>query len=169
MGFPGGKESTCQCRFNPWFGNIPWRRKWQLTPVFLPGKSHGQRSLVGYSPWGHKRVGHNSVTKQQQHRNTQRILPVIVLQEITTIGQLVFCFVFYFNHENCSVLVFVERSFKKEGTHVYLWLIHVFIWQKAVKFFKAIVHQFKNKLKKKHGESVSFSYNCIFFFWRKIL
>ena len=35
-------------------GKIPWRRKWQLTPVFLPGESHGQRSLVGYSPWGHK-------------------------------------------------------------------------------------------------------------------
>ena len=33
---------------------IPWRRKWQPTPVFLPGKSHGQRSLEGYSPWGHK-------------------------------------------------------------------------------------------------------------------
>ena len=34
--------------FDPWFGKVPWRRKWQLTPVFLPGKSHGQRSLVGY-------------------------------------------------------------------------------------------------------------------------
>ena len=33
---------------------IPWRRKWQPTPIFLPGESHGQRSLVGYSPWGHK-------------------------------------------------------------------------------------------------------------------
>ena len=33
---------------------IPWSRKWQLTPVFLPGKSHGQRSLAGYSPWGRK-------------------------------------------------------------------------------------------------------------------
>ena len=40
---------------------IPWRRKWQLGPVFLPGKSHGQRSLVGYSPWG-CRVGHNWAT-----------------------------------------------------------------------------------------------------------
>ena len=38
--------------FNPWIGKIPWRRKGQLAPVFLPGKSHGQRSLVGYSPWG---------------------------------------------------------------------------------------------------------------------
>ena len=44
-----GKESTCQCSrhgFNPWSGKIPWRRKWQPTPVFLPGKPHGQRSLV---------------------------------------------------------------------------------------------------------------------------
>ena len=38
----------------PWVGKIPWRRKWQPTPVFLLGKSHGQRSLAGYSPWGHK-------------------------------------------------------------------------------------------------------------------
>ena len=36
------------------FGKIPWRRTWQPTAVFLPGESHGQRSLVGYSPWGHK-------------------------------------------------------------------------------------------------------------------
>ena len=46
-----------QCRkpwFNPWVGKIPWRRKWQPTPVFLPGKSHGQKSLVGYSSSGHK-------------------------------------------------------------------------------------------------------------------
>ena len=55
------KESTCnrQPGFDPWVGKILWRRKWQPTPVFLPGKSHGQRSLVGYSPWGHKRVGHD--------------------------------------------------------------------------------------------------------------
>ena len=51
--FPGGsdgKESAYQCRrprFNPWVGKIPWRRKWQPTPVFLPRKSHGHRSLVG--------------------------------------------------------------------------------------------------------------------------
>ena len=50
------KESGCQCRrrwrhgFNSWVGKIPWRDKWQPTPVFLPGESPGQRSLVGYSP-----------------------------------------------------------------------------------------------------------------------
>ena len=59
VGFPGGasgKEPTCQCRqhkrhmLNPWVRKIPWRRSWQPTPVFLPGESHGQRSLVGYNP-----------------------------------------------------------------------------------------------------------------------
>ena len=55
-----GKESTWQCRrhgFNLWLRKIPWRSKWQPTPVLLPGKSHGQKSLVGYSSWGHKELG----------------------------------------------------------------------------------------------------------------
>ena len=50
-----GKEPICQrrrCGFNPWVKKIPWRRKWQPTPVFLPRKSHGWRNLVGYSPRG---------------------------------------------------------------------------------------------------------------------
>ena len=42
---------------------IPWRRKWQPTPVFLPGKSRGQRSLVGYSLWGRRKVGHDLAAK----------------------------------------------------------------------------------------------------------
>ena len=61
--FPGGasgKEPGCLFRrqkrhgFSPWVRKIPWRRAWQTTPVFLPGESHGQWSLVGYSPWGHR-------------------------------------------------------------------------------------------------------------------
>ena len=51
--------------FNPWVRKIPWRRTWQPTPVILPGKSHGQRRLVHYSPWGHKRVRCDLTTKQQ--------------------------------------------------------------------------------------------------------
>ena len=39
---------------HPWIRKIPWRRKWKPTPVFLPGKFHGQRSLAGSSPWGYK-------------------------------------------------------------------------------------------------------------------
>ena len=45
-----------ETRFDPWVGKIPWRRKWQPTPLFLPGKSHGLRILVGYSPWGLKEL-----------------------------------------------------------------------------------------------------------------
>ena len=58
-----GKESACRCRrckFNPWIRKIPWRRKWQPTIAFLPGKSHEQRNLAGYSLW------HNLATQQQQ-------------------------------------------------------------------------------------------------------
>ena len=71
LGLPwwlSGKESAYQCRkcgFDPWVRKILWRRKWQPTSVFLPGKSHGQRSLAGYSPWDHKRVGHDLVTKHK--------------------------------------------------------------------------------------------------------
>ena len=54
------KKIIClQCRrpgFNPWVGKITWRRKWQPTPVFVPEKSQGQRSLVGYSSWGHQEL-----------------------------------------------------------------------------------------------------------------
>ena len=42
--------------FDSWVRKIPWRRKWQPTPVFLPGEYHGHRSLVGYSPWDHKEL-----------------------------------------------------------------------------------------------------------------
>ena len=63
-----GKESTCQCRrcrFDPWVGKIPWRRKWQPTPVFSPGKAHGQRRLAGHiQSTGSQRLRHNVVTKQ---------------------------------------------------------------------------------------------------------
>ena len=64
------KESTCPCRrpgFDPWVRKIPWRRKWQLTPVFFPGKFHGQRSLAGYSPWGHKE---SDMTEQWNTQST---------------------------------------------------------------------------------------------------
>ena len=61
-----GKESTCQCRRHwsyPSVRKIPWRRKWHPTPVFLPGESHEQRSLAGYSPWCHKGVRHDLATE----------------------------------------------------------------------------------------------------------
>ena len=62
IGFPhgsDGKEFACNAGdvtdvFDPWVGKVPWRRAWQPTPVFLPGESHGQKSLASYSLWGHE-------------------------------------------------------------------------------------------------------------------
>ena len=65
----GGKEATCQCKrpgFDPWVRKIPWRRKWQATPVSLPGESHQEGSLVGYSPQGRKEL---DMTKQLKNSN----------------------------------------------------------------------------------------------------
>ena len=62
-----GKQSACQyrrCRFNPCVRKIPWRRKWEPTPVFLPGEFHGHWGLADYSLWGHKRIGHDLGSKQ---------------------------------------------------------------------------------------------------------
>ena len=75
-GFPGGasgKESACQCKrpkrqgFSPWVGKIPWRMAQQPTSRFLPGESHGQRSLMGYGSWGHKEL---DTTEATQHART---------------------------------------------------------------------------------------------------
>ena len=58
--WPSDKESSYQCRrhgLDSWVRKILWRRKWLLTPVFLAGEFHGQRSLVGYSPWGCRELG----------------------------------------------------------------------------------------------------------------
>ena len=75
LGFPGGasgKEPACQCRrhkrlrFDPWVGKIPWSRKWQSIPVFLPGTSHAQRNLVGYSPWGRKELDTTKHTQKKK-------------------------------------------------------------------------------------------------------
>ena len=52
--------------FDLWVRKIPWKREWQPTPVFLPGESHGQRSLQGYSPWGHKVFDVTERLKEQQ-------------------------------------------------------------------------------------------------------
>ena len=55
VGFPGGSDSKdSPAMQDPWVGRILWRRKWQPTPVLLPGEFHGLRSLVGYSPWSRK-------------------------------------------------------------------------------------------------------------------
>ena len=94
-------------RFNPWVGKIPWSSACQLTPVFLSRDSHGQRSLAGYSPWGHK--------------------------ELDTIEQLAFFFnagslLFYFY---VAVTGFLQMRLRGEGKHILpfpLWASHLCEW-----------------------------------------
>ena len=87
-GFPGrprGKEAVCDYRslwrqrFDPWVRKILWRRKWQPPPVFLPGKSHRQRNLEGYSPWSHK----ESDTTEHARKQTQQTR---VYQKSSSVG-----------------------------------------------------------------------------------
>ena len=68
------KKKIClQCRrpeFNPWVSKIPWRREWLLTQVFLPGKFHGQRGLLGYRQWSHKKIKPDWATNITTHTHT---------------------------------------------------------------------------------------------------
>ena len=71
--FPGGEvaknlpanagEKKKRCKFDSWIRKIHWSRKWQPNPVFLTGKMYGQSSLASYSPWSHKRVGHDLMSE----------------------------------------------------------------------------------------------------------
>ena len=83
--FPGGasdREPACQCRrhkrhgFDPWVEEIPWKRTWQLTSVFLPGESHGQRSQAGYSPQSHKELDTSEVTQHARMVLRQTLLQI---------------------------------------------------------------------------------------------
>ena len=75
-----GEKSTCQCRshrrcrFNPWVRKIPWKREWQPIPVFLTGKSYGQRNLAGYSPWGCKESDTTKQLSTHTHTHTQSMV-----------------------------------------------------------------------------------------------
>ena len=95
--FPGGsdsKASCLQCRrpgFDPWVGKILWRRKWQPTPVLLPGKSHGRRNVVGYSPWGRKESDmterlhfHFHMSIISKFKNPKRVIYLLILWSFTS-------------------------------------------------------------------------------------
>ena len=75
-----GKESVCQCRrhkrpeFDPWVVKIPWRRECLSAPIFLPGESHGQRSLEGYSPWGRKESDITEWLHFHFHTNSEKAM-----------------------------------------------------------------------------------------------
>ena len=85
-----------QCRrpgFNPWVGNILWRREWLPTPVFLPGESHGQRSLAGYSPWGRKEL---DMTERLTYITSSRSIHIVPS------GRISFLFKLNIFHRMCT-------------------------------------------------------------------
>ena len=88
-----GKESTCQCRrcrrcrFHSWVGKIPRKNKWQSTPVFLPGKPHGHKSLMGYRLWGHKELDRTKQLSTHTHTHTH-ICPIDLNADIHTYTQV---------------------------------------------------------------------------------
>ena len=112
-----GKKPACQyrrckrCGLDPWVRKIPWRRALQPTPVFLPGESHGQRSLVGYSPWSHTE---SDMTKRLGiHSGKLLYTPGIpAWYTVMTWGW---------------GWGLIRGRFKREGIYVYLWLIHVIV------------------------------------------
>ena len=85
LGGTGSEEPACRCRgpkrygFNLWVGKIPRRRRWQPTPVFLPGETHGWRSLAGYSPWGRKQSDTLSDLAQHLHSAGRKAVAWILL------------------------------------------------------------------------------------------
>ena len=84
-GFPGGSVECRRCRIDPWVRKIPWRGAWQLTAVFWPGESHGQRSLAGYSAYGRKESDTTEVTQatREKHRGvTGGLLALILLSGV---------------------------------------------------------------------------------------
>ena len=89
MDFPGGSDGKAPCLqcetpgFDPWVGKILWRRKWQPTPVLLPGKSLGQRHMVGYSPLGRKEL---DTTERLHFHFSQTKLTQCGLQQGAAIG-----------------------------------------------------------------------------------
>ena len=89
MTFPGGSEvKKLPANAGDWVGKIPWSRKWQPTPGFLPGESHGQRSLVGYSPQGHKELKTNEHACMHDHLWWERGCRLQCLDVLKFLGHL---------------------------------------------------------------------------------
>ena len=123
LGWCSGKEFACQCKrcrrceFTPWVGKILWSRKWQPTPVFLPGKSHGQRSLAGYSLIGSQRLGHDSTHTHTHTQNplpgTEREIPLVNVNfsyqrvTLTWFSEFLSCLLFFKHNQPKMILMHI--------------------------------------------------------------
>ena len=130
-GFPGGasgKEPRCQCRwhrrpgFDSWVGKIPWRRAWQPTPVFLPGESHEQRSLVGLQSLGSQRVRHDRATN-----TSPKCIQLSKFSELKTL--------------KCILLLLIMPQLKSKHTHTKQWRREIVRYR----IIKALICQNRNR------------------------
>ena len=106
-------QSVClQCGrtgFDPWEGKIPWRQKWQPTPVLLPGKVHGRRNLVGYKSWGCKELD----TTERLHFHFQYIHKTLLFS-LKEVGYFDTCY----NKWTLRTLCYLENIMLSEISHL---------------------------------------------------
>ena len=107
--------------FNPWVGKISWRRKWQPTPVFLPGKSHGWRSLLGYSSWGWQELD----TTEWLHFHFHTVKGFSIVSEAVDIF-LEFC-CFFYDPVDVGSLISGSSAFSKSNLYIWKFLVHILL------------------------------------------
>ena len=123
---PSGKESTCQgrrlkrCRFDPWVSKISWRRKWQPTPVFLPGKSHGQRLLVTVH-----RVAESDTTEWAHMSVHIQLLYNVVLFSLYIKVNKPFIYIHIYTHIFVYIYIHIY-IYTHTHTHIHIRLFGIF-------------------------------------------
>ena len=166
-GFPGGsvvEESTCQCRrhgrhgFNPWIGKIPWNRKWQPTPVFLPEKSHGQRSLSG--PRGHQELN------MTEHTHTVEIQALCKrAQQVTELTDQMF-----WERSSFYLIIIISTKHGANGGEVWQNVVHRRKeWQTTSVFLPWELHEQYKKAKWQDTERGTPQVSrCPICYWRSV-
>ena len=95
------KAGDIRRRFDPWVRKIPWRRAWQSTPVFLPGESHRQRSLLGYSPSSHEEL---NTTEATYHAGRGGFQQMILIYYYWKLSDRLSLLVDQYNRNNVTIL-----------------------------------------------------------------
>ena len=93
-------------RFDPWVRKIPWRKEWQPTPVFLPGKSHGQRSLAGYSPWS---LTESDMTEWTHW--TQFIYSVVLVSALQQSESVICIYIYIYTHTHTYTHTYIDTHY----------------------------------------------------------
>ena len=137
-------QETQETGFDPWVGKIPWKGAWKLTPLFLPGESHGQRSLVGYSPWGRKDTTELTWAHTHYLEALKSLFCYLSLPRLTHLlthiglllnkGQVKFCETPFSGFLKKDVIICISKTDLREGTkqnHISMNRIRFYWWTLA--------------------------------------